>query len=58
VVTGFLLDTNVVSALRNPQKQGSPFEQWLGSQDLRKCYVSALTWMEIEVGALKKLGKC
>jgi predicted nucleic acid-binding protein len=49
------LDTNVVSALRNPSRQGATFEQWLFSQDVSTCFVSALTWLELEAGVLKKL---
>ena len=54
-MTGILLDTNVVSALRIPQKHNFPFQKWLRSTDLNDCFVSPLTWMEIEVGVLNKL---
>ncbi len=53
-MTGLLLDTNVVSALRAPHRQPEPFQHWLRDTDLLRCHVSSLTWMEIRMGVLKK----
>ena len=54
-MTGTLLDTDVVSALRIPHQHNFSFQKWLRSTDLNDCFVSSLTWMEIEVGVLRKL---
>ncbi len=54
-MTGFLLDTNVVSAMRSPRRQPVEFQHWLSETDLANCHASSLTWMEIRVGVLKKL---
>jgi predicted nucleic acid-binding protein len=53
-VNGQLLDTNVVSALRALHRQPAAFQQWLRGMDVHRCYVSSLTWMEIQAGILKK----
>ena len=54
-MTGILLDTNVVSALRIPHQHNFSFQKWVHSTDLDDCFISSLTWMEIWVGVLKRL---
>ena len=49
-----LLDTNVVSALRAPQREAPAFQRWLRHLDVDVCVVSSLTWMEIWAGVLEK----
>jgi len=53
-VSAVLLDTNVVSALRVPQRQDAAFQLWLAGHDLGTSYVSVFTWMELRAGMLKK----
>ena len=50
----FLLDTNVVSALRAPHRQSRAFQAWVQGLDAESVVVSSLTWMEIRAGILKK----
>jgi len=53
-VSGLLLDTNVVSALRTPDRQDEPFQCWAKQLDAGQCFVSVFTWMELRAGVLKK----
>ncbi len=53
-MSGMLLDTNVVSALRAPHKQSEPFRNWLQTTDVGTCHISSLTWMGILAGVMKK----
>jgi toxin FitB len=46
----FLLDTNVVSALRRKDRLEPRALQWLREQFVDELHISALTMMEIEIG--------
>ncbi|HEV7249830.1 MAG TPA: type II toxin-antitoxin system VapC family toxin [Shinella sp.] len=46
----FLLDTNIVSASRRPQRQSVEFQTFLHTFDVETAYLSAVTLMEIEFG--------
>lgn len=46
----FLLDTNVVSAARRPERQEPAFQKFLQSFDMREAFLSAVTIMEIRFG--------
>lgn len=46
----YLLDTNVVSALRRPEKAEPAIRQWAESVPLELFYLSAITILEIEIG--------
>lgn len=45
-----LLDTNVISAARRPDKQDRAFQQFLQEFDVATAYLSAITIMEIKFG--------
>lgn len=47
----YLLDTNVVSALRRPEKADPALRQWAESVPLALFYLSVITILEIETGA-------
>ena len=47
----YLLDTNVVSALRRPEKADPALRQWADSVPLELFYLSVITILEIEIGA-------
>lgn len=51
----FVLDTNAVSELRKAQfgKADSRFVQWADSASPSDLYISAITIMELEIGALQ-----
>ncbi len=49
----FVLDTNVVSELRKPDRANARVAQWAGNISLDQLYLSALTVMEIELGVLR-----
>ena len=51
----FLLDTNVLSELRKlgDGKAAPPVVAWLSKIDSSRCFISALTLMEIEIGVLR-----
>lgn len=51
----YLLDTNVVSELHKAIRgRGDPHAAaWLARVDLRMCFLSAVTLMELEVGVLR-----
>ena len=53
MVNRLLWDTNVLSATRTPHRQMPSFRHWVAEIDVSICYVSSLTWMEIQVGVLK-----
>ena len=53
-MSGLLLDTVAVSAMRAPHRQPARVQSWLSNLDLTACFISALTWMEIETGILKR----
>lgn len=46
----FLLDTNVVSAARRPDKQDVQFQRFLHTFDMKDAYLSAASIMEIRFG--------
>lgn len=46
----FLLDTNVVSAARRPERQDVQFQKFLRDFDMRDASLSAVTIMEIRFG--------
>ncbi|WP_247218180.1 type II toxin-antitoxin system VapC family toxin [Shinella oryzae] len=50
VLTAFLLDTNVLSASRRPQRQADEFQAFLRTFDVDTAYISTVTIMEIEFG--------
>jgi len=50
----FVLDTNVISELRNPTKANAGVVAWAGAQAPRQLYVSATTILELETGVLLK----
>jgi len=49
----FLFDTNVVSALRKPERAGSAFEAWTRTIVGARPFLSAVSIMEIEIGILR-----
>ena len=53
-MTAYLLDTNVVSALRAPNRQPEEFQHWAQGVNGAQCFVSVLTWLEIAAGVDKK----
>jgi predicted nucleic acid-binding protein len=46
----FLLDTNVVSALRRPDKAPAQVVRWAQAMDAEDFYLSAISILEIEIG--------
>jgi predicted nucleic acid-binding protein len=48
----FLLDTNVVSELRRPDKTNPRVKAWADNVPVAQCFLSAITILEIEHGAL------
>jgi toxin FitB len=48
----FILDTNVVSELRRPEKANLKVAAWASSVPLASIFLSAITILEIELGAL------
>jgi predicted nucleic acid-binding protein len=53
----FLLDTNIVSASRRPERQGPEFQAFLHAFDIENAYLSAVTVMEIEFGIARERGR-
>lgn len=49
----FILDTNVVSELRRPEKADRLVMGWAAAQPLTGFYLSAITIMELELGILR-----
>lgn len=49
----FLLDTNVISELRRPDKADRHLIRWAGAIPLASFYLSAISILEIELGALR-----
>jgi len=43
----FVLDTNVVSALRRPGASATPVVEWVARQQAALLYISAVTILEI-----------
>jgi toxin FitB len=50
----FVLDTNVVSELRNPAKANAGVVAWAGAQAPQQLYLSAISVLELETGVLLK----
>jgi toxin FitB len=53
----FVLDTNVISALRRPAKAAPAVVKWAKSADADDFYVSVISILEIEIGILGKARK-
>ena len=49
----FLLDTNVISELRRPERANRNVVAWAGSIPLASFFLSAISILEIEIGALR-----
>jgi predicted nucleic acid-binding protein len=49
----FLLDTEVVSASRRPEKAGEGLAVWVAETNVRSMYLSAVTILELKIGALR-----
>ena len=52
----FLMDTNVVSALRRPERNPAP-TRWLEAQQTTDIYLSVITMGEIERGIARQAGQ-
>ncbi|KKW90304.1 type II toxin-antitoxin system VapC family toxin [Sphingobium chungbukense] len=50
----FLLDTNVISALRRPDRLPPEVAAWADNADVDEFYISAVSILEIEQGILAK----
>ena len=50
----FLLDTNVVSALRNPSDEDAKLVKWASSQQVFNLYISSLSILELKLAILEK----
>lgn len=50
----FLLDTNVISALRRPDRLPPDVAAWADNADVDEFYISAVSILEIEQGILAK----
>src|SRR4051794_28195077 len=49
----FLLDTNVISELRRPERANRNVVAWAGSIPVASFFLSVISILEIEVGALR-----
>lgn len=49
----FLLDTNVISELRRPERANRNVAAWAGSIPLASFFLSAISILEIEIAALR-----
>ncbi|MBA3519812.1 MAG: type II toxin-antitoxin system VapC family toxin [Rhizobiales bacterium] len=49
----FLLDTDVLSASRRPEKAGQGLETWVANTNPRDMFLSAVSILEIKIGALR-----
>jgi toxin FitB len=49
----FVLDTNVISALRQPQRADPRLRAWAASRMENEFFLSAITILEIELGTLR-----
>jgi predicted nucleic acid-binding protein len=50
----FVLDTNVISELRNPLRANPGVLAWAAAQPPQQLYISAITVLELETGVLRK----
>lgn len=46
----YLLDTNIVSAARRPERQDKAFQKFLHDFEMRDAFISSITIMEIRFG--------
>ena len=53
----YLLDTNVISALRRPDKADLLLREWAASVPVSRFYLSVISILEIEHGVLLKMRK-
>jgi predicted nucleic acid-binding protein len=53
----YLLDTNVLSALRNPKRCDPMVRKWQKSVSPTECFLSAISLMEIRKGIGQVIGK-
>ena len=53
----YLLDTNVISALRRPDKAEPLLTEWAASVPVSRFYLSVISVLEIEHGVLLKMRK-
>ncbi len=53
----YLLDTNVISALRRPDKTDPLLREWAASVPVSRFYLSVISVLEIEHGVLLKIRK-
>ena len=51
----FLLDTNVISELRRPERTNKAVAEWLDNQDEASLFCSCISILELEIGALRAL---
>lgn len=51
----FLLDTNVISELRRPERANKNVSRWVGDQDDVSMSCSCVSILELEIGALRTL---
>ena len=49
----FLLDTDVLSASRRPDKAAPPFASWVEKTNPGEMYLSSVSILEIKIGALR-----
>jgi len=49
----FLLDTDVLSASRRPEKADPELASWVARTDPRTMFLSAVSILEVEIGALR-----
>lgn len=49
----FLLDTDVLSASRRPEKAGQGLSAWIADTNPRDMFLSAVTILEVKIGALR-----
>ena len=49
----YLLDTNVVSELRRPDRAAAPVRAWAGRTQAALFWLSAITLLELELGILR-----
>ncbi|BCP53161.1 twitching motility protein PilT [Kaistia sp. 32K] len=47
----FVLDTNVISDLRRPERSNPNVQAWIAGQDPMALFLSAVTILELEIGA-------
>lgn len=53
----FLLDTDVLSASRRPEKASTQLAAWVANTNPRSMFLSAVTILEIKIGALRLFGR-